>query len=101
MAEAIVEMHFPLAPLPVKGFRCPVCHGERIVDDQLAAAQQLARTLGLYGLEEQQVRKLQQTGSSLAVTLDPVWVREVLRASKPGQPVRVARQGDRIVVMAA
>jgi len=98
MDEAVVELQFPLGRLPVKGFRCPICHSERLLDEQLQQAQDLARKLGLYGLEGEQVRRLLQTGSSLAVTLDPDWIRDVLGGAKAGQPVRVGRQGDRIVV---
>lgn len=99
MAEAIVEIHFPLGSLPVKGFRCPSCHSERILGEHLKAAEKLAHRLGLYGLENEQVRKLQQTGGSLAVTLDPAWLREMLGAAKAGQPVRVGKQGNKIVVL--
>lgn len=100
MQEVILRHHFPRGTLPVRGFRCAVCGEEKLTGDDVARLQATARALGLYGLENARVRKLVRTGGSLAVTLDPGLLREVLGQAKPGSPVRVGLQGRQIVVEA-
>jgi hypothetical protein len=97
---AILKLHFPLGALPAKGYRCPVCADEVLLGAEAAAVERLARRLGLFGIEGEQVRTLLRTGGSIAVTLDPALVRDVLRG-RPGSAVRVGRQGDRIVIRPA
>lgn len=99
MDPAILSVHFPEGDLPAKGFRCPVCSSERALN--LPVLQQLARKLGLYGLEHATERTLQRTGSSITVTLDPELLREVVPNAKPGTKVTVGRQGDAIVILPA
>lgn len=100
MDPAILSVHFPEGDLPAKGFRCRICGSERVLD--LPMIQQLARKLGLYGLEHASKRKLQRTGtSSITVTLDPDLLKEVVPNAKPGTTVTVGRQGDAIVIRAA
>ncbi len=99
MDPAILSVHFPDGDLPAKGFRCTVCSSERVLN--LPALQQLARKLGLYGVEHASKRTLQRTGSSITVTLDPDLLREVVPGAKPGTKVTVGRQGDAIVIRAA
>lgn len=100
MREVIVQTHFPLGTMPVRGFRCPVCGAEvlRLADSVKAEA--LARKLGLFGLEDVQVRTLQRTGTSTCVTLDPELLRRVMPRAKRGSKVRIGRQGSRIVIEA-
>lgn len=98
MQEAILQMHYPNGTLPVKGYRCPACGNERLLADSAQEAHDTAERIGLLGLESAQTRKLLKTGNSLAVSLDPAWVKEVLLDAKPGTPVRVGRQGNRIVI---
>lgn len=99
MDPAILSVHFPEGDLPAKGFRCPICGSERVLN--LPAIQQLARKLGLYGIENVSKRKLQRTGTSITVTLDPGLLREVVPNARPGTTVAVGRQGDSIVIRAA
>lgn len=99
MDAAILGVHFPEGELPAKGFRCPVCSSDLVLD--LPALQQLARRLGLYGVEHASRRKLQRTGTSITVTLDPDLLREVVPGARPGTVVTVGRQGDAIVIRAA
>lgn len=98
MEPAILSVHFPEGSLPAKGFRCPVCASERVLN--LPALQQLARKLGFYGIEHASKRTLQRTGTSITVTLDPDLLREVVPDAKPGTKVTVGRQGDAIVIRA-
>lgn len=98
MDEAVLKVHFPAGSLAARGFRCPACGDERLLASDAEAAQELAHRLGLYGVEDVQERKLLQTGNSIAVTLPPRLVEEVLGGAGPGDAVRVGRLGDRIVV---
>jgi antitoxin component of MazEF toxin-antitoxin module len=43
-------------------------------------------------------RKLLKTGNSIAVSLDPDLLQEILPGAEPGTAVKVGRQGDRIVI---
>lgn len=100
MVEALLKVHFPLGSIPARGFRCPACGDERLLGSDAEAAQTLARRLGLYGVEDAEERKLLRTGGSVAVTLPPRLLEEVLDGAEPGDVVRVGRQGGRIVVEA-
>lgn len=100
MVEAILKVHFPRGALPARGFRCPVCGDEQLTGAEAKEVQETAHRLGLYGVEDSRPRKLLRTGNSVAVSLDPELVRNVLRGMKPGGTVRVGRQGDRIVIEA-
>ena len=97
MVDAILQMHFPQGTLPAKGFRCPRCGEEVITGERAQELHDLAMRLGMHGLESEQTRKLLRTGNSIAVSLDPKWVKEVLHA-KPGDTVRIARQGLRLII---
>jgi len=94
----ILEMHFPRGKLPGEGFRCPTCGEEALLAEEVARLQKEAHRLGLYGLEDAQLRKLLRTGNSIAVSLDPNLIRQVLGDRKPGDAVRVGREGRRIVI---
>lgn len=98
MEETLLKVHFPVGSLPARGYRCPICGDEQLLGSDAAAVQDLAHELGLYGLEDGSDRKLLRTGNSLAVTLPPSLVEEVLGGIGPGGEVRVGRVGDRIVV---
>lgn len=69
--------------------------------DELKEAQDLAYRLGLFGIENAQLRKLLKTGTSIAVTLDPELIRDVLHGAKPGQAVKVGKEGGKIVIVPA
>lgn len=101
MEEAILKVHFPIGSMPVRGYRCPVCGDERLLGAEAAKAQKAAHKLGLFGLEQTQLRKLLKTGNSVAVSLDPELVRDVLGGLEPGGTVRIGRLGNRIVIEAA
>lgn len=101
MEPAVLLVRYPSGELPGRGFRCPVCARETLLLEESARLNDLARKLGLYGLEAHSTRKLLRTGNSIAVSLDPELAREVLGTTKPGAKVRVGRVGDRIVVMRA
>lgn len=98
MERAILLVHFPRGKVPARGFQCPVCGDERLLADDVSDVRNLAAELGLYGIENASTRKLLRTGTSVAVTLDPGLVRDVLHGAKPGDPVKVGRQGGRIVI---
>lgn len=98
MEPAILKIRFPLGSLPVRGFRCPVCREERLPAQEAEEAQGLAHKLGLYGVEQATTRKLLKTGNSIAVSLDPELLEQILPGAQPGTAVKVGRQGDRIVV---
>lgn len=100
MEPATFEVRFPLGKLPVRGFRCPICGEEALTGTQAKALDELARRLGLFGIEDKHRRKLLRTGNSIAVSLDPELVRDVLHGAKPGAEVFVGRQGDKIVITA-
>lgn len=95
---AILKIRFPLGSLPVRGFRCPVCGSESLLASEAQEAQDLARELGLFSVTNRRRRKLLRTGNSIAVSLDPELLREVLPGRKPGDAVFVGRMGDRIVI---
>jgi hypothetical protein len=101
MSEAILKMHYPLGVLPGRGFVCPVCKEERFLAADLEQMQELAHTLGLFGLQGVQQRTLLRTGNSLAVSIDPDLLRDVLGNPNAGDKVRVGRQGNRIVIESA
>ncbi len=101
MERAILDLHFPAGKLPVKGWRCPACGEEDLAAEQVADAQQVARRLGLYGIEGPRRRKLQRSGTSTVVTLDPTLLAEALGGAVAGDEVEVGRQGDAIVIRRA
>lgn len=101
MEQAIVKIRFPLGALPVRGLRCPVCGEERIPAGEAEEAQRLAGKLGLFGLQNMHTRKLLKTGNSIAVSLDPDLLHEILPGAEPGTVVKVGRQGDKIVIIPA
>lgn len=101
MRHAVVELRYPVGIVPVKGFRCPVCGEEEMPLAEVGRAQRLAAELGLYGIEHARERRLQRTGNSVTVSLDPFLLKEVLGGAGPGTVVQVGKQGDRIVITAA
>lgn len=101
MEHAILQMQYPLGALPARGFRCPVCGNETLLLPDAQAVNDLARRLGLFGLEQSEERKLQRTGTSVCVTLDPQLLRDALSGATAGSVVRVGRLGSRIVIEAA
>lgn len=98
MEPAILECHFPRGKLPGHGFKCPLCGEEVLLAEEVGRLQVEGHRLGLYGLENAQRRKLLRTGNSVTVSLDPELLREVLGNRKPGDWVRVGREGGRIVI---
>jgi hypothetical protein len=97
--EAVeVEVRYPEGILVQSGFRCPRCGEEAFSAEQVTAGQAEARRLGLFGIENASTRKLQRTGSSVTVSLDPELLRDVLGRAKPGTKVRVGRHGDHIAI---
>jgi hypothetical protein len=72
-----------------------------MIAERVAEAQALAHKLGLFGIENAQTRKLLRTGTSVAVTLDPDLLRDVLGSAKPGQMVKVGKEGNKIVITSA
>lgn len=100
MEPASFDIRFPMGSLPANGFRCPQCGEEAVLSPELRQLEHLAARLGLYGLQDARRRKLQRTGNSITVSLDPRLVREVLRGAGPGDEVEVGRQGDAIVIRA-
>ncbi|MHB8586213.1 MAG: hypothetical protein ACYDDF_10330 [Thermoplasmatota archaeon] len=99
MRPGVLRIHFPLGTLPVEGFKCLRCGEETIPADIVARTQKLAHQIGLFGIEHPTARKLVRNGSSLAVTLDREWLRELLgHDAAPGESVIVGRRGASIVV---
>lgn len=98
MQPALLSVRFPEGTLPAKGFRCPTCGEERLTATESERISTLGRKLGLYGVEQRRTRKLLKTGGSLAVTLDPEMLRDVLGEVRAGTSVEVGRQGDAIVI---
>lgn len=98
MEEAILRVDFPLGSLPARGWRCPVCGEETLLLADAGEVQRLAQRLGLFGVQGRKRRKLLKTGGSLAVTLDPELLREVLGKARAGTYVQVGREGGRIVI---
>jgi hypothetical protein len=101
MQRAILTMHFPVGKLPAIGWRCGACGEESFSGATVAEAQETARRLGLFGPESPRRRKLQRSGTSTVVTLDPAFLAEALGGAGPGDEVVVARQGDAIVIRRA
>lgn len=101
MEPAILKVRFPLGWLPARGYRCPVCGEEELALSEAHVLDELAHRLGLFGVEQRQRRKLQRTGNSVTVSLDPRLLEEALRGAGPGDMVEVGRQGDRIVILPA
>lgn len=98
MSRALVDVQFPRGKIPVKGWRCPEC-GESVFSAQQAdAAQRMARELGLFGPERASRRKLQRSGTSIVVTLDPALLEEALGGASVGDEVEVGRLGDAIII---
>lgn len=60
-----------------------------------------AHRIGLFGMEQKRRRKLQRTGNSVTVSLDPEMLRDVLKGAGPGTVVEVGRVGDHIEVRLA
>lgn len=98
MDVVILRLRYPRGQVPAKGFRCPECGEESLLVSEAEKADEMARDLGLYGIENAGVRKLLRAGNSIAVSLDPELVADVLKGAKPGTSVRVGRVGRRIVV---
>jgi hypothetical protein len=98
MVEAIVMMNYPAGSLPARGFRCEVCGNETLLLQDAQAVNDLAKRLGMFGLEDARSRKLQRTGTSLCVTLDPELLRKTFPRAKRGSVVRVGSQGSRIII---
>lgn len=96
--EVVLELRYPRGQLPARGYRCPTCGEESLLGADAQRADDLAHRLGLFGTERFGTRKLLRAGNSVAVTLDPHLVAEVLHGTKPGTRVRVGREGGRIVV---
>lgn len=101
MVEVVLRFNYPRGSLPARGFRCASCGHESLRAEDVEALQQLARTLGMYGIDRMQTRRLLRTGGSLAVTLDPELLKEVIGDAKAGTQVKVGREGNRIVIEAA
>lgn len=100
METAEVETRYPEGILVQPGFRCPKCGEEAFTADQVKTSQAEARRLGLFGIENSSTRKLQRTGTSVTVSLDPELLRDVLGRAKPGTKVRVGRHGSHIAIQA-
>jgi hypothetical protein len=101
MQRAIIPMHFPQGKLPASGWRCAACGEESLSAPAMAELQDTARRLGLYGPESERRRRLQRSGTSTVVTLDPAFLADALGGAGPGDEVLVARQGDAIVIRRA
>lgn len=91
-------VRFPGGAIPGRGFRCRQCGEESLLAEETERLHGLAERLGLFGLQGKKRRKLLKTGGSLAVTLDPELLREVLGKARAGTYVQVGREGDRIVI---
>ncbi|MHB8585588.1 MAG: AbrB/MazE/SpoVT family DNA-binding domain-containing protein [Thermoplasmatota archaeon] len=102
MDPAVVKVHYPNGSLPVRGFRCPRNDGEeRILGGDLAEANEVARTLGLYAAERTDERKLIQAGNSTAVTIPAEILSAVLGpGAHVGEKVNVSQIGKRIIIEA-
>lgn len=96
--EVVLWIRYPRGRVPSRGFRCPICGDESLLLGDGNKADELAHELGLFGLEQVGTRRLLRAGNSIAVTLDPQLVEEVLSGAKPGTKVRVGRLGKRIFV---
>ncbi|MBI4393282.1 MAG: hypothetical protein HY556_05725 [Euryarchaeota archaeon] len=100
MQEEILSVRYPAGELPARGFRCTICGEEVFLLADVGMQDDLAHRLGLFGVEDRRRRKLQRTGNSITVSLDPAILREVMPGAKPGDIVIVGRQGDKIVITA-
>jgi hypothetical protein len=100
MDEVILRLRYPRGQLPARGFRCGTCGEERLLFSDAEKADETAHEIGLFGLEQFGTRKLLRAGNSIAVSLDPQLVKDVLKGAKPGASVRVGRLGRRIFVEA-
>ena len=98
MDEVVLRVRFPRGPVAVRGFGGAACGEEIILGRGVEKAEQDASALGLFGLEQAGRRKLLRAGNSLAVSLDPELLAEILPGAKPGMEVRVGRVGRRIVI---
>jgi hypothetical protein len=98
MEETILSLQYPKGRVPARGFRCPTCGEEVLLLEDASEARRTAENLGLFGVENARRRKLQKTGNSITVSLDPELLRSALLDAKPGDQVSVGRQGNRIVI---
>lgn len=98
MVETVLWVRYPRGKLPVKGCVCTICGADSIDADDAQQCTDLARDLGLFGIESDRTRSLLKVGNSVAVSLDPQLIRDVLGGAKPGDQVRVGRHGKRIVI---
>lgn len=101
MRPATFLCEFPLGELPAEGHRCPKCGEEVMSLHESERLQRQAKRLGLYGIVKARRRKLQRTGNSVTVSLDPELLRDVLKGAGPGTVVEVGRMGENIVVRLA
>lgn len=96
MDVAIVEVAFPRGRLPVRGYRCPRCGEELIPGGVLSAAQSLARSLGMAGVERSEVRKAMAIGSSIGATIPKAYLERLGIAA--GTPLAFELHADHIEV---
>lgn len=98
MEEVVLHLRYPAGQIPARGFRCAACGEENLLASDGEKANEMAHDLGLYGLEQSSTRRLLRAGNSVAVTLDPQLVKDLLHGVGPGTPVRVGRLGSRIFI---
>lgn len=101
MHPATFLCRFPRGQLPAQGHRCPRCGEEVLSIHESARLQRQAQRLGLYGITKSRRRKLQRTGNSVTVSLDPELLRGALKGAGPGTVVEVGQVGDHIEVRLA
>lgn len=99
MSEAVLSMDFPLGKLPVQGYRCPRCGEEIFLGEAVAATQQLAKRLGLYGIEGRGRRTALKIGNSVGLTVDPSTAKAL--GIEPGTELELGIQGDALVIHVA
>ena len=94
MDAAIVEVSFPRGRIPVAGYRCGECGEELIPGGTLGRAQELARGLGLVGVEHSDTRKAMLIGGSVGATIPPAQLQRL--GIKPGTELSFELVGDHI-----
>ena len=96
LEPSILDIHFPVGTLPVKGLKCSRCGDELILPDEARRGQELAEKLGLYGAVNPLTRKITKCGTNLAIYIPKEFERQL--SLEKGTPIKLWLQKDQICI---